>query len=96
MIDHEHETLIGFAEAARKLPKSPSGRAVHAKTVARWAVNGLRGIRLESLCVGGRRVTSVEACRRFFEALTRAGGSTNPRQPASEETKRRLRDRGLL
>ena len=73
MIDPHTETLIDFAEAARNVPRKASGKLVHAKTVARWALSGIRGIRLESICVGGRRLTSKEACKRFFEAQTWRG-----------------------
>jgi len=95
MIQHDKETLISFADAAKRLPRSPSGRPVHAKTVARWALRGIRGIKLESICPGGRRVTSVEACQRFFEALVHATNES-PRRRTSDETKRLLAERGLV
>ena len=35
-------------------------------------MNGVRGIRLESIVVGATRCTSVAALQRFFDALTAA------------------------
>jgi hypothetical protein len=97
MIDHAKEMLIGFTEAAKRLPKSPAGRAVHAKTVARWALHGYRGVKLDSLVMGGRRVTSVEACQRFFEQLTRLDNPrTTPTPSRVAQTRQRLKEAGLL
>ena len=70
MIDLETETLIGFAEAAKHLPRSPAGRPA-TQTAARWSLVGLHGVRLEAVRVGGRRYTSREACRWFVAALGR-------------------------
>lgn len=101
MIDADKEHLIDFAEAARNLPRSASGTAVHAKTVARWALVGVKGIKLESLCMGARRVTSREACQRFFTALTTATNeSLKPRGVAAPVTsvadREKLAAKGLL
>jgi hypothetical protein len=35
-------------------------------------MQGLRGVRLETVKIGGARVTSTEALRRFFSALSGA------------------------
>ena len=102
MIDPKNEVLIDFAEAAKNLPRKPSGKAVHVRTVARWALYGIRGIRLDSLCIGGRRVTSKEACHRFFEALTEsANQAMNPKSAApvattSDACRALLAAKGLL
>ena len=63
-INVETETLIDFAAAAREFP----GRAVCIQTLHRWRLNGVRGIRLESCMIGGRRFTSQEAVARFVAA----------------------------
>lgn len=70
MIDHARETLLSFAQAAKRLPHRGDGKPCHPNTVARWAREGLGSVILESIRIGGRRYTSVEACQRFFEALT--------------------------
>jgi hypothetical protein len=36
----------------------------------RWAICGLRGVRLETAMIGGVRVTSASALRAFVEALS--------------------------
>lgn len=72
MIDHTQEHLLSFSQAAKRLPKRGDGRNVHPNTVARWTREGIRGIRLETIRVGTRCFTSVEACQRFFADLTTA------------------------
>lgn len=67
------ETVIPFAEAARRLPRLRAGRPVSPATLWRWARHGLRNARLETVRVGGTTCTSVEALGRFFAALN--GGS---------------------
>ena len=59
----------------RKVPdwcEQHLGRRVHPSTVHRWRLRGARSIRLETLLVGGARVTSEEALSRFFHATTAA------------------------
>ncbi len=58
------ETLLSLAEAAALIPGNPAP-----STVARWAIHGVRGVRLESFVVGGKRRTSREAIDRFLAAL---------------------------
>ena len=42
----------------------------HHETIRRWACRGVRGVVLESFCVGARRYTSHEAVARFVNATT--------------------------
>jgi hypothetical protein len=44
------------------------GVRVSAKTAIRWALRGAHGARVESIRVGGRRLTSRAAIRRFIAA----------------------------
>ena len=67
MIDMSAEELLSFAEAARALPGHP-----HMSTLYRWRMKGVRGVRLESVLVGGRRFTSREALERFAARTTAA------------------------
>lgn len=69
MIDFNSESLLTFAEATKTLPAKRAGRPIHTATLYRWSATGLRGIRLETIQVGGTRCTSVEALQRFFEKL---------------------------
>jgi hypothetical protein len=61
------ETLVTLTEASKKLPNRP-----HASTIWRWYKVGVRGRRLETIVMGGRRLTSLEALSRFAGALTAA------------------------
>ena len=82
MINPEIETLIDFAAAAKNLPRSSAGKPMHAKTIARWALVGMSGVKLETVRVGGRRFTSREACNRFFAALSTVPRVGYPRMKA--------------
>ena len=47
------------------------GLAISAKTALRWAIAGTHGARLDSIRVGGRRMTTRAAMRRFIVAQQR-------------------------
>ena len=97
-LDLMAETLITLGDAARLLPRKMNGRRVHIKTVARWCLYGIQGIKLESLKMGRNRYTSKEACQRFAESLTGGGlvaRSTVDRSRADEEAERRLKAEGF-
>jgi hypothetical protein len=64
MIDINHEDLQLLGEACHTIPGKP-----HVSTLIRWAMRGVRGIRLETVIVGGRRFTSVQAIERFLARL---------------------------
>jgi len=65
MIDTDKEHLKPLSRASADVPGNP-----HCSTLIRWALRGVRGIKLESVVVGGRRFTSVEAIRRFIQRLS--------------------------
>ena len=65
MLDFSQEKPLTFAAVSRGHPTHPS-----VPTVWRWALKGLQGVRLESLKIGGRRFTSLEAIDRFAARLT--------------------------
>jgi len=44
-------------------------------TIYRWAQRGIRGVKLETLRLGGGLVTSVEALQRFAERLSAPEGT---------------------
>ena len=72
MIDTLIEQVLPLATAAREVPNRDSARGVNVSTVWRWSLRGIRGVRLETILVGGIRMTSREALQRFFEATTAA------------------------
>lgn len=78
MIDMASEKVFPLADGPKHLPRRRGNRAVHPATFFRWAQRGLRGIRLETLQVGGTKCTSVDAIQRFFERLGAAADGTAP------------------
>jgi Protein of unknown function (DUF1580) len=81
-IDPLSEETFPFTKAARLLPRLRNTKPVHASTLWRWAMSGVRGVRLESLLIGGVRVTSAAALQRFFDRLTQVSRG----DPGSSET----------
>jgi len=84
MIDPNTEHLITLKQAARQLPGN-----VHLSTLHRWRMRGVKGVKLETLMIGGRRYTSVEALSRFFERTTQAADG-EVAKPRAAELKRRV------
>ena len=84
MIDLDKERGMTLTSAARSLPKPP-----HISTVWRWVNRGVRGTRLETVVVGGRRYTSREAIARFVAATT---ASANGEQLPCRTPRQRQRD----
>ena len=72
MIDVAVEQLVHVRMVPRLLPPRPNGRRVHISAVYRWMSRGVRGVRLESVKVGGSTYTSVEALQRFADRLSEA------------------------
>jgi hypothetical protein len=69
MIDPATETLVTLSRAADHYP-AVNGRHPHPSTVFRHALQGVDGVRLDTVRVGGRLVTSTEAVRRFISAIS--------------------------
>src|SRR5436853_7301545 len=95
------ESLLTLSAAARELP-GPSGKGLHVSTLWRWSLRGIRGIRLETVMVGGIRYTSREALERFVGRTTAAAAGTTPavrtpkqRQRAIEAAERELTEAGI-
>ncbi len=86
-IDITRDKLLDFAAASQLLP--PGSRPSYS-TWGRWILRGVRGVRLESVVLGGRRYTSVQALRAFAEALTSRDAD---RFPAACSPQPRQRDR---
>lgn len=61
------EDLVPVNQAAGLFPVRPAPA-----TLWRWILRGSRGVRLETLMIGGRRFTSRAAVARFIEGVTRA------------------------
>jgi hypothetical protein len=65
--DLESDTLLSLAEAAKKLPGRPAVSTLH-----RWRLHGIRGVRLVTCMVGGRRFVSTDAIEQFIAETTAA------------------------
>ncbi len=81
MIDSERETLVRLTRA--RIPGNP-----HTATVWRWALRGVRGVKLDTLVVGGVRFTSEEAIARFLAALNDQPKPPPPQHAAEDAGKR--------
>lgn len=77
------EDLVPLSAAARLLPRRRSGRPTHTSTLFRWASEGLRGVKLEVVQVGGTRCTSREALARFFSQLSKPGDGPEAAEPGA-------------
>lgn len=86
MIDMDREELIRLTEAV--FPGRP-----HYCTKVRWATRGVRGVRLETVLLGGVRHTSAEAIQRFHAKINGAPQPLPP-QAAAERAGRELAARG--
>ena len=72
MINIETEDLRLLTKASADVPGRP-----HISTLIRWALRGVKGVKLETAFVGGRRFTSVEAIHRFLNRLNEPGSVAN-------------------
>lgn len=89
MIDLDRERLVPLADVPARLPPTRRGKKIHLSAVYRWTTRGLAGVKLETLQVGGRRCTSLEALQRFFTALSAHKGlADHDRDPRRSPTKR--------
>jgi hypothetical protein len=71
-IEISSETLLSLTEAASLLPGRP-----HLSSLHRWRLRGVRGVKLETVLVGGRRFTSHEALERCAARATAAADGTS-------------------
>jgi hypothetical protein len=65
MSGFQHQTHVLLTEAGEHIVGHPS-----VNTIRRWAGRGVRGVRLRTWLIGGRRYTSVEAVAQFVAALS--------------------------
>lgn len=88
MIDISSEKLLTPAEIVQHIPRRRAGKKCNIATIYRWMTDGVRGVKLEHLCVGGTRCTSLEALQRFFDLLT-ARAERQPTEQPQRLTKSR-------
>ena len=73
MIDLSTETVFPVSEAPKHIPGRPSQGSCW-----RWVLQGVGGIKLESILIGGKRFTSHEAIQRFVDRRTAASNGDSP------------------
>jgi len=90
-IDLETECILSLTAAAklRCFSHRRGGRPINISTLWRWATAGVRGVRLETIMVGGSRCTSFEAVERFCATLTAGVNATAP--PVSRQRQQRIK-----
>lgn len=90
MIDVHNEQIGSLTEAAKWVPRRRGGRPCHVSTLWRWARRGIRGVKLETIDIGGTSCTSREALDRFYAAVTalRMGQEPKPLPPPAAIVKR--------
>jgi hypothetical protein len=69
------DDLISLRAAAEQLPRRRDGKPTHPLTLARWAQQGFRDVRLEVLRIGSTLFTTRAALQSFFEETTRHDGA---------------------
>jgi hypothetical protein len=67
MIDVMTENVRLLLEWCKSAPGRP-----HHSTALRWALRGVKGVKLETVVIGGRRYTSDQAFARFVQRLNAA------------------------
>lgn len=83
MSDLLAEDVLTLTQAAQTLPCRRLGRPTHVTTLLRWSKAGIRGVRLETIQVGGTRCTSRQALRRFVERVTEVSAASQSQGAAN-------------
>lgn len=78
---------IPIRDLPNHIPRN-RGRKVHIATVYRWMNRGVRGIRLETLLIGGRRYVTEESLERFV-SLVSSQTTAGPTQKVVTEQRQR-------
>lgn len=78
---------LTLSQAAATLPGRP-----HLSTLHRWRLRGVRGVRLRTCLVGGRRFTRPEWIAEFIDRTNEATDTT----PVTRTERSRDRDRAIL
>ncbi len=97
MIDLREETTFRLSHGT-KLIHGHAGKRVTASTLYRWAKDGIRGVRLETIRVGGSLFSSEQALQRFAERLSasdRPEAAPSLRTPARRRREIEAADRRL-
>lgn len=82
--DLREDQPLSIPDAAEFLGKL-TGQKPHVSTLWRWCLKGCKGVKLESICIGGKRFVTAAAIEKFVEASTtaRAGRPEPPSATAA-------------
>ena len=64
------EDVISLSQARNFLPEVGGKNRPHISTIWRWSLHGVGGVKLETVKIGSRIVTSKQAVTRFITATT--------------------------
>jgi hypothetical protein len=103
MIDLNHEQLLPLTVLSREITNRDGRRGINVATIWRWCMKTNRyGVKLESVILGGTRMSSREALSRYVQATTAAANgesipirSANQRQRAIDDASRELAAAGI-
>jgi len=85
MIDTTVEKPVPIDEIPAEHIPGRRGKPVHQVTLSLWYRRGIRGVKLETILIGGRRCTSLEALNRFYQNVS-AARSTHPSHRSYQPT----------
>jgi len=91
LIDTKTEKLVTLSDARNAFP--PGRRSL--ATIMRWVLKGVHGVKLETIMIGGRRLTSTAAMDRFIVAQN-PDESPAPEITASQRKRQSLAARAEL
>jgi len=80
----DQEKLLSLPAAVEQA----TGQRPHPSTLHRWRLRGIKGVRLETVRCGGRRLCSVESVRRFLDGVTEATDGPQHSTPARTSRQR--------
>jgi hypothetical protein len=66
------ERPLSLPDAASYIGKLTGVAKPNVSTLWRWCLKGCKGVKLDSICIGGKRFVTAAAIERFIEALTAA------------------------
>jgi hypothetical protein len=73
MIDPLCGELLSMNEAVEVFPHRRGGSKVSRVTLHRWITQGAKGVRLETVKIGGMVYTTKDAIREFIRACSKTG-----------------------
>lgn len=77
------ERPLSLPDAASYIGKLTGAAKPNVTTVWRWCLKGCKGVKLESICIGGKRYVTVSAIERFIEARSVPGAPESTTSAAS-------------